>query len=132
MTARKAIAGEGYQPLKTRYRIEDPEDLDGFWFEAYACTVGEVMANTTDLQLSVVLGEKYLLDWNLLDQKGKPVKCDAEGLTRTDLHIVQVIVRSWINAIMGISTPLKESSTSGGSFPEESIPMELSSQSQAS
>lgn len=73
-----------------------------------------------------------LVDWDMEDEDGNPVPPTAEGVSSLDFELVTKLVMEYADAIAGVSAPLGESSTSGGTFQEQSLPMEVRSESRAS
>jgi hypothetical protein len=70
----------------------------------------------------------HVVEWNLEDEKGEPLPFTADAiLHELEESMVAAIVREWFKAAIGVTAPLDGPSTSGGPFPEASIPMETSS-----
>ncbi|HET9889643.1 MAG TPA: hypothetical protein VFQ42_04005 [Mycobacterium sp.] len=65
-----------------------------------------------------------LESWNLLDDDGEPVPATLEGLLSLDQDHGLKIVLAWAFRAIGVSAPLGAPSSSGGTSPEASIPME--------
>lgn len=61
--------------------------------------------------------------WNLEDRHGQPVPQTVDGLLSLELDFVMEIIGAWTDAVAGVSTDLKEQSSSGMSSLVESIPM---------
>jgi hypothetical protein len=72
-----------------------------------------------------------LVDWNLETDgpEGEtwPVPADLDGLYDQDLEFGLFLIGEWVRAIGGVPDPLAGSSTSGGTSPVASLPMEVSS-----
>lgn len=67
---------------------------------------------------------RKLKSWNLTED-GEPVPATYEGLMSQDFEFTQTLVEAWLDGMVGTPGPLDESSTDGGQFQEESIPMEI-------
>jgi hypothetical protein len=66
-----------------------------------------------------------LLSWNLEDDEGSPVAvADFRG---EDFGMLLSIATEWMQAAAGVSGPKGRRSNAGSPFPEESLPMEVSS-----
>ena len=70
-----------------------------------------------------------IIDWNLEDDDGQPVKCTVEALRDQDWPLVLAIGHAWMRATAGVSRPLEPDSPDGEPYLEGSIPMETSSSS---
>lgn len=57
---------------------------------------------------------------------GSPA-CDYTGLVGLELPFVLQIFRAWMQAVASVPNPSPPPSNGGGTFPEQSIPMEVSS-----
>lgn len=73
-----------------------------------------------------------LIEWNLDDDKGKPVPCTYDGLARQDFDFVMQIMLGWMKAISSVSPPLQDDSNSGATSQERSLGLAGLSRSQAS
>jgi hypothetical protein len=62
-------------------------------------------------------------DWSVVEDA--PVPVTKKALLDQDLDFVMAIVNAWTSAVGDVGDDLKKGSTSGGKFPEVSIPMEL-------
>lgn len=66
---------------------------------------------------------KRMIRWNLTAD-GEPVPTDTDSLADEDFGMIMDIVRVWTDSVVGVSKSLGKGSSSGSTFPEESIPME--------
>lgn len=89
------------------------------------------MKNESDLNgeifrqvLSVL--SKRMISWNVTDEDDNVVPHNVDTLADEDFGMITDIVTAWTKAVTGVSAPLGAPSTSGSTFPEESIPMETS------
>lgn len=73
-----------------------------------------------------------LISWNLLDKDDVPVPATLAGLRAQDLDFGMTLIRSWMDAINGVSSPLPQTSAAGQQSVEVSIPMDIPSSSLAS
>jgi hypothetical protein len=76
-----------------------------------------------------IIGAK-LLSWNLEDDKGNPVECNAKQFAEEDWSLVIAIARGWLYAGVGIPAPLSQASSDGVPSGVASTPMEILSESQ--
>jgi hypothetical protein len=136
----------GYVHEPATYRLTF-DDKPGLEVRAMSVTVGEFMGFTggdalggitlaeetpgvPDKLLAAFLGA--LVSWTLEDKAG-PVPATADGVRTQDVALVRVIVKGWLEAISGVSRPLRNGSSSTPSSDlEQSIPMESLSASQPS
>lgn len=145
----------GYRRKAKVYKLNfsDPE-MDGLTVMAKSVTTGRLMKlmrlavrfseerggvkrEFTEDDLEAIEGlltgfAKALVEWNLLDDDDQPVPATLEGLQDQEFDFALTIVMAWLNAVGGVSKDLGKDSTSGRSFPEVSIPMELLSPSPTS
>lgn len=64
-----------------------------------------------------------LVEWNL------PNPVTPEGVCALDPVLLDEIIRQWVNRTIGVPDPLGTPSSAGAPFPEETIPMEVPSES---
>jgi hypothetical protein len=89
----------------------------------------EIAAKASDdgaawISLRCEIVGRQLVGWNLEDEDGTPVAATLEGVLSQDMELVTAILVAANSTIYGVSAPLDESSTSGETFPEASLPME--------
>jgi len=140
----------GYKRPKKIYRLvfADPE-MEGLEVRARSTSMGdyqlimrlmmklrqnpEVVEEDLDT-IDDMLGQfaKVLVSWNLevdTEVNGRtvtqPVPATKDGLLDQDIDFVMAIIDAWTDAVGGVDPELGKDSTSGGSFPEVTIPMEL-------
>lgn len=79
-----------------------------------------------DQLLRDVLGilSNRIVEWNVTDDDGNVIPHDVDTLADEDFGMVMDILNAWTKAVTSVPGPLGERSTSGATFPEESIPME--------
>lgn len=68
---------------------------------------------------------RHLMSWNLLDEAGKAVPADFDGIKSNDLSMNLFIVDAWVNALSNVSSDAEKKSPSGDSPLAASIPMEI-------
>lgn len=90
--------------------IKDESDLDSDMFR-------EVLA---------VLSRR-IVEWNLTDEDGEVLPHDVETLADEDFGMISDVLNAWTKAVTGVPAPLDARSNSGNTFPEQSIPMDVSS-----
>jgi hypothetical protein len=66
-----------------------------------------------------------LVSWNLEDEDGEPVPATREELGREDPGFVFDVIVKWMEAVAGVSAPLSETSSSGETSAELSLPMDI-------
>ncbi|WP_199572760.1 hypothetical protein [Streptomyces murinus] len=74
----------------------------------------------------------HMVAWNREDEDGNALPPTMESLEDEEPALINLILSEWMEAVAGVSAPLEQPSNSGGSAPEESIPMEALSPSLAS
>lgn len=92
--------------------------------------IGEVTGVTIGDQLKT-MGDK-LVSWNLEDAAGNPLPPTSEAVLRQDKDFMVSVCTAWIQALHGVSAPLEQNSPDGAQSLEESIPMDVPSESLAS
>jgi hypothetical protein len=76
-------------------------------------------------------GDKYLLEWNLLDDTGEPIPATGQGAEETDdSDIVTAMMLAWMEAVVHPAGPLSAQYNSGATSEAESM-VELASASTA-
>lgn len=65
-----------------------------------------------------------LVSWNLDDDEGQPVPCDANGLLSQPIEFMRAILLAMQQNILGVSPPLSRPSSDGSQSLEVSLPME--------
>jgi hypothetical protein len=73
-----------------------------------------------------------IVEWNLEDEHDRPIPPGRDALMDEDPAFLMALIEAWSQAMSGVSDDLGKDSTSGESFPEESLPMETLSPSLAS
>lgn len=134
----------GFRPQATLYKLRftDPE-LSGLEATAESLTTDEFLtmqrlaaaATKTNAGADGIAAAEKLLDgfaanlvsWNLEDKDGKPVPATRKGVGAQKFDLIITMVMAWMEAIAGVDPTSRNGSNGGGTFPEGSIPMELSS-----
>lgn len=65
-----------------------------------------------------------LQEWNLKEEDGTEIPATKEGLMSLEPQMALDIIKAWVEGLVNVRAPLGESSSSGASLPEVSIPME--------
>jgi hypothetical protein len=78
---------------------------------------------TADLRPMLSAFADALISWNMEDEDG-PVPADLDGIESLEIEFVMTLVSKWLTSVAGVSAPLAESSDSGATAQELSIPME--------
>jgi hypothetical protein len=126
------MAGYRRQPKQYRLRFEDP-DMEGFvclaksvtvdeFIELSAMAAGMATGQTSDLTPIFELLSRSIVEWNLEDDEGEPLKPTTEVIRAQDIDFTMSILMGWMGAIASVSPPLSGSSPNGG------IPSEVSAQ----
>jgi hypothetical protein len=114
--------GFKHQPRTYRLVFDDPA-LEGLEVAARGMSIGEL--NDPDKKLYASFADA-LVEWNLEYKDGTPVPTTREAIEAyPDLDFMQGLANTWLNAVMGVDEDLGKDSTSGDTFPEASIPMEV-------
>ena len=58
-------------------------------------------------------GEEILVDWNVLDKKGKPRPANAAGMSAIGMTFARMIIGTWLGAIGWVDAPLVGGSPNG-------------------
>ena len=131
----------GFRKQRTIYRLrfEDPS-LDGLEVTARSLPLKDFLAinrmtvSATDdaakqTEQSELMLKKFaeaLIGWNLEDEDGKPVPATHNGLLSQESQFVIEIIRAWMEAVAGVPKVSATGLNGGGTYPEQSIPMEVS------
>lgn len=75
-------------------------------------------------RLMVELLAKYIVSWNLEDEKGKPVPPTLASILAEDMDFILAIFTAWIEATAGVNPNLQKTSSAGNSSLEASMSME--------
>lgn len=147
---RIAAMPNGFRRETTLYKLnfEDFADLDGFEVTARAIPLGQfleinrlmtTLGNEADPDEQVKQSEllftrfaDHLVSWNLEDEAGVPVPATFEGIKTQELPFVQQIIGAWMSVQATVPKPSPTTSNGSGTFPELSVPMEVSLPSPAS
>ncbi len=115
-------------------RFEDP-DFEGIEVKIRSTSLGRVLElrdqadaarsgkGLDELSELVDTFVDKLYSWNIEDDDG-PIPPTRNGLLTLDLSDALYIITSWFDAMMSVDDGLGKASTSGGSSPEVSLPME--------
>ncbi|MFC9821371.1 hypothetical protein ACFWG6_30825 [Streptomyces erythrochromogenes] len=132
----------GYKPKQKIYNLNfEGTDFEGLQVSIRALNTGQYIdlfqakteaesgGEANDL---LQMMASRLVSWNVEDDNDQPVPATLDGIKTQDLDLNLAIVNAWTTAMAGVSAPLEQSSTDGGSSLEGSIPMEILSSSLAS
>jgi hypothetical protein len=139
----------GYKPKRTTYRLRFTDDeLDGLVIDAKGASTGQMLflqrlgaqisgqeGSRVDPELLETVVDQLaagIVDWNVEDDDDQPIPPTKENIFALEPVLLIRILQAWAQALAGVSDDLGKDSTSGESFPEESLPMEISSPSLAS
>jgi len=131
----------GFRKEATQYKLkfEDP-DLDGLEVIAKSLPLRDFLAINKlaiaaddnaekQVEQSEVMLKKFseaLIGWNLEDDRGKPVPATYAGLLTQEVSFAMEIIRAWMEAIANVPKPSPTGLNGSGTYPEQSIPMEVS------
>lgn len=130
----------GYKRKPKVYRLEftDPE-FEGLVVRTRSLPLGEFMelsgadaATGEGTQKMMRAFARALVEWNLEDELGEPVKPSYDGIMAQDLDFITALITAWMDAIASVSPNLPRGSNSGGTSLEASLPMESLSPSRMS
>ena len=65
-----------------------------------------------------------LVDWNMEDEDGTPVRATLDGVQSMDLEFFFIVFDAWMNAVADVPPPLARASQPGLPPMELSLPME--------
>lgn len=127
------------EPKLYRLKFEDPS-MAGLEVDAKSLSTGALLevtelagavknmkADEVDPAALRKLFEVFaaaLVKWNLEDEDDRPVPATYEGVVSQELNFVLAVIMAWIGAIASVDIPLPAGSSSGGTSPEASLPME--------
>ena len=103
------------------------EFADGFMAGAEVrmrgCSFGKLMEihNATDEEAADLMAP-FLVSWNMDDADGAPLPTTGDGIRGLEYAVFIQLGKAWAKALTGIPDDLGKGSTSGASYPEESIP----------
>jgi len=122
---------KGFRKEPTLYKLkfEDPE-LDGLEVTVKSLPLRgflEINRMATDPaqqdQLFTRFAEVVLVDWNIEDEDGSPVKADIEGLLDQEISLINAIIQQWVQVMTSVPKSSNDSLSYGSSSLEESLPM---------
>jgi len=130
------------QPQETDLTFPDPR-LAGLQVRVRELSVGETLAGLAVGEAGVLSTSAHLqemirvlcsaiVSWNYafppaVEAQPEVAPIDTDTFSRMGKADLLSISRAWVRAQLVVPTPLDGPSTSGTPFPEESIPMEISS-----
>lgn len=116
---------EKYQGLEVRMtEMTMGEILDGVDF-SWLSNATSLPADEMNSRIASLYGmfTEHLQGWNAV-RKGKPVPATLDGVRSMGAGFVGPIVKTWIQAVIGVPAPLAAESQNGDQALEESLPME--------
>jgi hypothetical protein len=63
-----------------------------------------------------IFGEDVLVEWNLEDDRGKPIPPTGEGMKEITPAFATEVTNQWVKAVTDIDTPLKQPSSGGNTL----------------
>lgn len=134
------VAVAKFKAARKIYNLRFEGEYDGLEIRAHGLTMGRMLeiADQADrLEAGAGLAEtRELIEafvskvkvWNLqhetLDDQYEDTPIQVDAFLAHDPGLVRAAVRAWVVAIVGVDEELGKDSSSGASFPEESLPME--------
>lgn len=96
--------------------------------------LGEREVNTQTENLAKVMQSTqmfldHVVRWNWEYKDGTPVPITLAAVRAHDWDLANAMAKAWREATIGVTAPLGDGSNDGPPFPEESIPMEVSTES---
>lgn len=85
-------------------------------------SVGKVLdfqTNAKSVEEEAAVLAEHIIEWNLEDDKGKPLAVTVESLLSLEPVFYKEIGKQWINAVRGVSVPLGRNSNSGDQSQEQ-------------
>jgi hypothetical protein len=68
--------------------------------------IQDLVANSEQLQVFNVFGDKVLTEWNLQDDDGQDIPATAEGMQEIPLSLANLMIEQWVEVTTQPSTPL--------------------------
>jgi hypothetical protein len=135
-------AAKGFKPQRTLYKLDfTGTELEGLQATVRSVSMGQLlqlMENADAVSRLQQLDERsdaaaiaarlrelfaplarVLVEWNLLDDDDQPVPANLEGLLTQDLDFLTKLMTAFGTAMTQAPPPLRASSPSGASSPEE-------------
>ncbi|MFE2382210.1 hypothetical protein [Streptomyces misionensis] len=117
----------GCKRVPKHYRLKFVDgDYEGLEVTMRSVSIGEMRAaqgHEDGFDGLFGLVASHMVAWNREDEDGSSLPPTAESLTDESPALIHLIIDKWTSAVAGVSAPLEQPSNSGGSAPEESIPM---------
>jgi len=90
-------------------------ELEGLEVTMKSTSVGTLLKCTGGASTEEILEElvAHILNWNLEDEKGKPLPISLEPLAAQEDVLVSELARKWFAAAKGVSNPLVRTSSGG-------------------
>jgi hypothetical protein len=101
------------------------EELSNRYFDGKTGKDEEASMAIQSLRRMLDMFADVLVSWNLEDEDGEPVPATREELGREDPGFVFDVIVKWMEAVAGVSAPLSETSSSGETSAELSLPMDV-------
>lgn len=121
-------------PAREYVLLFEDSALEGAEVRLKATTVGTMLrlhADSVTLNDEITALCEHVISWNLETSDGVPIKpIPNEVKEHVETAVLRSILLEWMRAARGITAPLDQPSKDGGSFPVESIPMEVLSSNQ--
>lgn len=123
----------GFRKQRTLYKLvfEDPS-LDGLEVTARALSMRDFLAvskmpdQADQQEASLRKLADAIVAWNLEDEDGKPVSPDYKGLCAQEVSFINQLTQAWVSAITDVPKSSQTGSNGSGTYPELSIPMDVS------
>jgi hypothetical protein len=126
-----------FQALATEARQSTPGLTSESSREEIAEAIAASNGNSDGVEKFSLLVDKFagvLISWNVEEEVelpdggtvDVPVPANRDGLLAQDPDFVMAIIMAWTDAVSGVNSPLPNASPSGETFPELSLPMEVS------
>lgn len=97
-TARLVFSGD-YDGAEVVVRLDVPVGV--------FISIQDCVANSEQLLVFDIFGEKVLTEWNLQDDEGRTIPATAEGMQEIPLNLANLIIEQWVEVTTQPSTPLE-------------------------
>jgi len=123
-----------YVRKKKTYRLKFPH-YEGLEIQMKGLTIRELTgsllhlaevkkedAKEEDFTELLDLFASKLIDWNMVDEDNKPIPATREAMDDEEFDFILEIIYAWLDAVIGVDSPLKQTSSVGDQHQEPPTP----------
>jgi hypothetical protein len=96
-TARLVFSGD-YEGAEIVVRLDVPVGV--------FMSIQDMVANSDQLHVFELFGERVLEEWNLQDEDGQAIPATAKGMHDIPLHLANLMIEQWVEVSTQPSIPL--------------------------